>query len=235
MTQDQWLEKAEDLAFQWAHAAYLKGSGKPYSDIEYIRAKLRAHLQQRPLPEDEASIPIQCKKCLAITNEGNGCELDGCPVAGRPLPVREGADNSHALVQAIAGHIDGWRSATFGWQDDPDPATAERNKQRAIHGHAAECLRRISAEFSPSLPVREEPTPTPLLDAMERAKAAMSEFRQQDDYLLAHGASLMSDDSHEIIHIDTLTKIVLAVLASSPSVQNSTAGVGAVDGGKAGC
>ena len=48
-----------------------------------------------------------------------------------------------ATVQAIAAHIDGWRSATYGWQDDPDPAQAERNQAAAIEAHAAECLRRI--------------------------------------------------------------------------------------------
>jgi hypothetical protein len=63
--------------------------------------------------------------------------------------------------------------------------------------------------------VMEELKRTPLLDALERARAALPDFRQQDDYLLAHGASLMSEASHEIIHTDTLTKIVLAVLSAS--------------------
>jgi aspartate/tyrosine/aromatic aminotransferase len=74
----------------------------------------------------------------------------------------------------------------------------------------------------------EELKRTPLLDALERARAALPDFRQQDDYLLAHGASLMSEASHEIIHTDTLTKIVLAVLSAS-LVQGTeaTAGGGA--------
>jgi hypothetical protein len=56
-------------------------------------------------------------------------------------------DNPEAYVLAIAAHIDGWRSATFGWQHDPDPVIAERNKQSAIKAHAAECLRRVVAEL----------------------------------------------------------------------------------------
>lgn len=53
--------------------------------------------------------------------------------------------DSEALVQAVAGHIDGWRSATFGWQGDADPIKDADNRQRAIQAHAAECLRRIRA------------------------------------------------------------------------------------------
>jgi hypothetical protein len=47
---------------------------------------------------------------------------------------------------------------------------------------------------------------------IDRIRDALPEFTQQDDYLLSHGASLMSDNSHEIIHVDTLRKIVEAVL-----------------------
>ena len=50
--------------------------------------------------------------------------------------------------------------------------------------------------------------------ALDAARAALQEFCQQDDYLLAHGASLMSEDSHEILHSDTLRKIVAAAVAA---------------------
>lgn len=49
---------------------------------------------------------------------------------------------------------------------------------------------------------------------IDRVREALPEFAQQDDYLLAHGASLMSESSHEIIHVDTLRKIVDAVLTT---------------------
>lgn len=119
----------------------------------------RAHLQQRPLPEDEASIPIQCKKCLAITNEGNGCEMDGCPVGVRPLPVREGT------AQPLSADYDpekdpafytwtwdvwvsggNWR-AEYGWEKPP------KDKKRIVRN-----VRALFTHPSPSLPVREEPT-----------------------------------------------------------------------------
>jgi len=93
-------------------------------------------------------------------------------------------------------------------------------QQTALMLEAAEWERAFRKEFAlASSPSVEVPTATPLLDALERAREAIPEFRQQDDYLLAHGASLMSEDSHEIIHIDTLTKIVLAALASSPLLE----------------
>lgn len=48
------------------------------------------------------------------------------------------------------------------------------------------------------------------LDALDAVRDALPEFCQQDDYLLAHGASLISDSSHEIIHMDTVKRIVTA-------------------------
>lgn len=47
----------------------------------------------------------------------------------------------------------------------------------------------------------------------------MPEFAQQDDYFLAHGASLMSDESHEILHIDTLRRIVAATMADAEDAR----------------
>lgn len=52
-----------------------------------------------------------------------------------------------ALVIAIKEHIDGWASANYAWQVDPDPVVSERNKAIAEQAHAAECIRRIRAEF----------------------------------------------------------------------------------------
>jgi hypothetical protein len=56
-------------------------------------------------------------------------------------------------------------------------------------------------------------------EAFDAAREALPEFRQQDDYLLAHGASLMSEDSHEIVHVDTVRKIVAAALQWAASQQ----------------
>lgn len=68
--------------------------------------------------------------------------------ATAPLAWRAAmTDNPDAYVRAIEAHIHGWRSATFGWQDDPDPKVEWENRQRAIQEHAAECLRRIAAEI----------------------------------------------------------------------------------------
>jgi len=49
--------------------------------------------------------------------------------------------------------------------------------------------------------------------AREAARDALSEYTQQDDYLLAHGASLLSEESHEIFHIDALHRAVDAAVA----------------------
>ncbi|NML34885.1 hypothetical protein [Paraburkholderia antibiotica] len=57
------------------------------------------------------------------------------------------------------------------------------------------------------------------LDAMDRVREALSDFTQQDDYFLGHGASIMSDSSHEIVHVDTVRKIVAAVHAASRSAD----------------
>lgn len=55
---------------------------------------------------------------------------------------------------------------------------------------------------------------TELGSALDAARLALPEFSQQDDYLLAHGASLMSEDSHEILHRDTLRRIVAAAVVA---------------------
>ncbi len=39
---------------------------------------------------------------------------------------------------------------------------------------------------------------------------ALPNFQRRDDYLLAGGASVMSENCHEIIHVDTLRKIIAA-------------------------
>ena len=46
------------------------------------------------------------------------------------------------------------------------------------------------------------------------ARESLSEFRQQDDYLLSPDAPLMSEDSYQVIHIDTLQRIVDAIEAA---------------------
>jgi hypothetical protein len=53
-------------------------------------------------------------------------------------------------------------------------------------------------------------------ELFNRVRDALLEngFTQQDDYLLAHGASVMSESSHEIIHVDTL-RTILAASASA--------------------
>jgi hypothetical protein len=60
--------------------------------------------------------------------------------------------------------------------------------------------------------------------ALDAARLALAEFSQQDDYLLAHGASLLSEHSHEIIHIDTALRIAEATppatLVQEPVAQS---------------
>lgn len=66
------------------------------------------------------------------------------------------------------------------------------------------------------------------MDAHKAAREALHEFRQQDDYLLAHGASLMSEDSHEILHTDTLRRVVdAATAAQSDEIERLRDGIDA--------
>jgi hypothetical protein len=62
--------------------------------------------------------------------------------------------------------------------------------------------------------------------ALDRIKEALPEFRQQDDYLLAHGASLLSEQSHEIIHVDTALRIAGATppAAAQPDLADEVIG-----------
>lgn len=58
-------------------------------------------------------------------------------------------------------------------------------------------------------------------DCLNQVREALPEFSQQDDYLLAHGASLMSYESHEIIHMDTVKRIITAVIYSVDGSPNA--------------
>jgi len=61
------------------------------------------------------------------------------------------------------------------------------------------------------------------VDKFTAARNALCEagFTQQDAYLLSPGASKLSDESHEIIHVDTLRKIVDAALATAPTMSEA--------------
>jgi hypothetical protein len=69
----------------------------------------------------------------------------------------------------------------------------------------------------PAAPVKER------MEVLDRIKEALPEFRQQDDYLLAHGASLLSEQSHEIIHIDTALRIAGAIPPAAQPEQEPVA------------
>lgn len=58
-------------------------------------------------------------------------------------------------------------------------------------------------------------------DVSDAVRMALPEFCQQDDYLLAHGASLMSENSHEIIHLDTVRRIAAAVMYNRDGSPNA--------------
>lgn len=45
-------------------------------------------------------------------------------------------------------------------------------------------------------------------EAMQEVIGELYEFTQQDDFLLAHGAPMDSEDGFEIIHMDTVRRIV---------------------------
>jgi hypothetical protein len=64
-------------------------------------------------------------------------------------------------------------------------------------------------EAAQTRPTEEELCSERVLQALDDAG-----FRLQDDYYLAHGASLMSEESHEIIHTDTVDAIVRAAGAA---------------------
>lgn len=57
--------------------------------------------------------------------------------------------------------------------------------------------------------------------AYEAAREELSEYHQQDDYLLAHGASLLSEESHEIFHVDALLRVVEAAVSAALTAHGS--------------
>jgi hypothetical protein len=152
--------------------------------------------------------------------------VDACPAGWQLVPVeptdemrRAGVDAYNAHTSAMFFYV--WKAMLAAAAQPPGVEVDEDGKRLCPACNVwvkPDTLCLPEYQRPDCINAGVAPTPTPMLDAMERAKAALPEFRQQDDYLLAHGASLMSDSSHEIIHTDTLTRIVLAVLAHSTAL-----------------
>lgn len=106
-----------------------------------------------PTPEGVEALPCTVAACVdagpmdAIADRASPAPQPETEIPG-PAPQ---ADDEQR-VQAIDRHLDGWKSATFSWQGDPDPAVEARNQQSAAQRHAAECLRRIRLEFATPAP-----------------------------------------------------------------------------------
>jgi hypothetical protein len=97
----------------------------------------------------------------------------------------------------------------FGWLS---PKTRTITVKSGVHVEMTWDIegKNCDVVLSPAAPVQEPGV------ALDRIKQALPEFRQQDDYLLAHGASLLSEQSHEIIHIDTAFRIAGVALPAAP-------------------
>lgn len=54
-------------------------------------------------------------------------------------------DKAVALADKLLEVFQGWQTATFGWQDDPDYAVAAKNYDAAAKAHRDECIRRVLA------------------------------------------------------------------------------------------
>ncbi|MFV0916049.1 hypothetical protein ACI2VP_05000 [Ralstonia nicotianae] len=141
---------------------------------------------------------------------------------GRPQSAQQQAEPGADERAALANWLACWDAAEAeGLQDalhdakNVRSAAAERLadliERRIAHG-VEPARTALAAQSGQRAGVAED-------DVLDAVRAALPEFSQQDDYLLAHGASLMSEESHEIIHLDTLKKIVAAVLAAAPTQQ----------------
>jgi hypothetical protein len=131
------------------------------ADTEYTREQIEAAGFDWTDSLDRPDEHCDCHKCAAFYAALHAASPQEhsdhprrhwdrtCPACNPAASLGEQRE-PELTVRAIAEHIDGWRSATFGWQDNPDPVIAERNKQAAIQGHAAECLRRIHAALAAS-------------------------------------------------------------------------------------
>jgi len=111
-------------------------------------------------------------------------------------------DGEYIDVTPPEGEAHGWRYYSEDWTTMQDRLSY-----------------RLAAALLDAAPAAPQQHAEPVADALDRIKAALPQFSQQDDYLLAHGASLMSVDSHEIIHIDTVRRIAAALAAPQPQAE----------------
>lgn len=117
----------------------------------------------------------------AYRRPGLVCGQCGCAdllYEGAPTPAQ---DDPRALVEAIEDHLTGWKSATFGWQGDADPAIAEQNRRAAVQGHAAECIRRIRETLAAGIqPTPAQAEPFWHVVVSEKCPAINQAFRRAD-------------------------------------------------------
>lgn len=171
---------------------------------------LRAHTKVKP-PETE--VPACFMKLLHAAqglshgtdwNSGTHAKLHGC----RNKLLRAKDECEHFLrapaKEAVAPD-NGWKCKTCGRGQDAFHWGCDTEGWDRPAAHTDN-----DGDLLPSNPDD--------LGAMrsERVRQALSDagFRLQDDYFLAHGASLMSEDSHEIIHSDTVDAIVSAAITA---------------------
>jgi hypothetical protein len=156
-------ERCARLAEQWADAREPERGGHALRNFAAALREGATAGVAIPAAVD-ASVPVMRRNwsggLTASHADGGFSDLEQSARGVAPrgnTPYDEGpftlAEDSEALVLAVRAHIDGWSSATFGWQGNPDPMIAERNKGAAIQAHAAECLRRIRLTLGVALPL----------------------------------------------------------------------------------
>lgn len=123
------------------------------------------------------------------------------PYPGAP-DYRAWAEKWHETAMALA--------TIAGGNCSLDPAGMIRSVQDALAA-------------PPALPLQGQPSDAELFEIALSALPESGRYSRQEDYLLGNGASLMSEDSHEIIHVDTLRAIVNAAQRLAGQAQAAPA------------
>jgi hypothetical protein len=124
---------------------------------------------------------------------------------------------THPAPAAPVQRLAAWHDKIIGMEVSMDVSTGEDDIDHRVYGQVYEVMLAYDGGPDVILAIESERNfttppaqPAPVQEpgeAIDHIKRALPEFRQQDDYLLSHCASLMSEDSHEIIHIDTALRI----------------------------
>lgn len=186
------------------------GGSQPHEKMIKARVSLPCEIESADFEANTITIKMMTRDFAVSAGPRWLCTA---PPKPEPQPVLMQERRAKRMSGSVVTEWSKWYASKY---DTPDEAKADEFFANHIpHEWRHLCV----AAHQP----QSGPAPGDWLDVV---KTALPNFRQQDDFLSSPGAPLMSDEDHEIIHIDTVQRIAqaLAQPAQQPGLKLDAAG-----------